>query len=1017
MGETPISGVQWRDSSRRGVCSTSPEGGNGELLSARTGQAPRSIPLGPRTENRGTSTLVGRTEELRRFEDALAAVERGQERLLEVVGEPGIGKTRLLDELCDRGERHGMLVLRAHAAQLESKIPFSLFVNALDDYLATLHPRTLGSITTEQAAELAPVFPSLAGTSDADGERQGEERYRTHRAVRALLELIAAPKPLVLVLDDLHWADDASLELADFLLRQPPRAPTVIALARRSGVMADRWVSAWDAAVRDHGLERMEIGPLARADVHRLLTGLEEDAVDRLFSLAGGNPFYLEQLQAGKSLESIGPRGIGELPEGVPDVVAAALRDELGALPETAQLALRGAAVAGDPFEPDLAATAARLDEPEVLAALDEVASTGLVRATDVPRRFRFRHPIVARSIYEASSEGWRIGAHRRIATLMEKRGEGPLGRAPHVERAAAVGDADAVEVLTAAGHAAAPRAPASAANWFSAALRLIPDSESMAEKRLGLLVAMARSLGAAGRLEEGHAALREALGMLPRDALPVRVEATVACSVVARFLNRHDEACDLLLGLIAELPDDAKGERATLLGSLAALRSLSTDWEDAHARATEALAAAREAEDPALESSATSILAVQELRVANTEEARRLADRAAALIDPLADAALAQRLDAIIWLAWAELYLERIDACVRHATRGAEIARAGQAHLLPLLMVLRSFATYLQGRVPESRDLFREALEITRLTGNREVHAWALSGYADLATCWAEPHVVLGLAGEAVEAAEGCGSQTSAYARLLAARGYLGIGDFEAARREVLAAAGGPELDHVEVWAKPLACMILTRCEVARGDLGAAQAWAQRAREVADAISLPTCNGWAHECQAHIELARGNSGVAAREALAASEALGAMRIGVAATRTFASRALADAGEPEEAARLLRTSYDELDSYGATRFRDEAARELRLLGHRVPRPGTVKGSDETLAGLSEREREVAELVAEGRTNKEVAATLFVSPKTVEKHLARVFEKLGVSKRAAVGARLAELRAEAGSSIG
>ena len=150
--------------------------------------------------------IVGRAAELGQLERSLAELERGRPSALEIEGEPGIGKTRLLSELGARADRRGWLVLGGSASELERDLPFWLFVDALDEYVQGLEPRRIDELGDEACTELAHVFPSLPA---ADAPAQGD-RYRTHRAFCRLLETLAARKPLVLLLDDLHWADGGS---------------------------------------------------------------------------------------------------------------------------------------------------------------------------------------------------------------------------------------------------------------------------------------------------------------------------------------------------------------------------------------------------------------------------------------------------------------------------------------------------------------------------------------------------------------------------------------------------------------------------------------------------------------------------------------------------------------------------------------------------------------------------------------------------------------------------------------
>jgi predicted ATPase len=176
--------------------------------------------------------LVGRTEELSSFDHALSELDRGRSAALELVGEPGIGKTRLLAELAKRADARRHLVLSGSASELEMDLPFWVFVGALDEYVQGLEPRRLEALDDDVRAELAHVFPSLSRFA-AQRPAFQPERYRSHRAVRELLERLTATGPLVLVLDDLHWADSGSVELLGALLRRPPTAAVLIAMGVR----------------------------------------------------------------------------------------------------------------------------------------------------------------------------------------------------------------------------------------------------------------------------------------------------------------------------------------------------------------------------------------------------------------------------------------------------------------------------------------------------------------------------------------------------------------------------------------------------------------------------------------------------------------------------------------------------------------------------------------------------------------------------------------------------------------
>src|SRR4051812_44263468 len=203
-----------------------------------------------------TDQLVGRAEELGSFEQALAEVDSGEAAAIELVGEPGIGKSRLLAEFARHADTQGRLVLAGSASELERDLPFSVFVDALDEYLRGLDPDRLTGLDEDVRTELSHVFPSLSALATAGDVALQHERYRSHRAVRALLEELAKTRSLVLVLDDFHWADSASVELLGALLRRPPAAAVLIALAVRPRQMAERLYTAIERAHREKGVIR-----------------------------------------------------------------------------------------------------------------------------------------------------------------------------------------------------------------------------------------------------------------------------------------------------------------------------------------------------------------------------------------------------------------------------------------------------------------------------------------------------------------------------------------------------------------------------------------------------------------------------------------------------------------------------------------------------------------------------------------------------------------------------------------
>jgi predicted ATPase len=333
-----------------------------------------------------------------------------------------------------------------------------------------------------------------------------------------------------------------------------------------------RLASTLERALRDGHLSRIELDPLTSDEATAMLGRTDPDQrTAALFEESGGNPFYLEQLARSPELAdrlSAGPQVSVDGVQ-VPPLVAAALTEELALLSRRTRRVLEGASVAGDPFEPEMAATAADVSEQEAMEAIDELLAREIIRPTDVPRRFRFRHPIVRRAVYESAPGGWRIGAHERAAEALMARGARVGSRAHHVDISARVGDAAAVATLAEAGRISAQRAPAIAARWFSGALRLLPDSAPY-EERVDLLLANATSLAATGRFGDAHAAILEGLAIVPGEETAVRLKLSATCARVEHLLGRHDDAHARLVTALDSLADATGADAVALMVELA---------------------------------------------------------------------------------------------------------------------------------------------------------------------------------------------------------------------------------------------------------------------------------------------------------------------------------------------------------------------------------------------------------------------------------------------------------------
>jgi DNA-binding CsgD family transcriptional regulator/tetratricopeptide (TPR) repeat protein len=951
--------------------------------------------------------LVGRTEELALIDSALADAEAGASVVLEVAGDPGIGKTRLLTELGSRAEEHRCLVLAGRASELERDLPYWIFVDALDEYLRTVESSWIETLDRSADGELSRIFPALAGAA-APPATVLDERYRVHRAVRTLLEELGGAHPLVLLLDDLHWADPASVDLVGSLIRRPPGARVLMAIALRSRQAPPRLAHVLLDARRTGELIHVEPRPLHEAEVEELLGPDVSPALARqLYDECGGNPFYLDQLARATGaarvdgMEASSSHRAGDVE--LPPAVAVALASELAELSTAARGLLEAAAVIGDPFELNFATATAGMEESDALVALDALLEAGLVHPTDVPRRFRFRHPILRRAVYDATGSAWRHAAHERAARALAAHGETPASRAHHVDQFAALGDRDAIRLFRDAADTSAERAPASAARWYRAALRLLPRNADDADERAALLGHLARVLAGIGQLEESRAALLELLALGSSQTPAQRVRATAACAALEHLLGRHDEAHARLVEALDQLPEQDSAEGAALMLDLAMDAYYTPDYEQMHAWGARALEVAQRLADMPLTAAAHAVICLGDAygnRMASAEahhaEARRL-------VDSLEDDDLTPRLDAVANLGNAEIYLCRYGDAVRHLGRGLVLGRAtGQGQLFPLLTQGLGYTLTLIGRLDEAREHLDGALEAARLVDSPQSVAWAL-----LNSSWATM-----LTGD-LETARRMAEGSSELAREVDANpvtiwstcalGAMLIESGEPARGVdvIRAGAGGPELEDIPGFFRVTVQEWVIAALLTLGRYEEADRAASHAQDWAEATGLALSRAQAARARAAVLLATGDARAAAARALEAAAAADEIdaRIDAARSRTLAGRALHAAGERERAAEVLTAAAETLDDCGAIRYRDEAERELRRLGRRDHRRrGSERSDGEGLAALTARELEIARLVVDRRTNPEIAAELFLSQKTVESHLRNTFRKLGVSSR-------------------
>jgi DNA-binding CsgD family transcriptional regulator len=934
--------------------------------------------------------LVSRTAELERLDAVLDRIlgEDGGSAVVDLAGAAGIGKSRLMAEFCRRARARGMTVLRGRATEYEQHIPYQPFSDAL------------GGLDTEPRTE------------------PKDDRFGLYRSVAKLLAGIAGTGPgrgLVVALDDLHWADPASLELLDHLVRHPPNAPVVMVVARR-----DRQTTTSLAAALTRGIDlgtvlRLDLGPLTeRACVEvlapGLAPGLPPGRAAELYAASDGNPLYfLALLQAGRQARghdsSPHSAGLGSL-----------LLDELTPLTATQRRTAEVVAVLGDHGTAALLAAVTGRDEAGVHADLEALTGRDLLRPAP-GGRWTLRHPVLRALVYEGTDPVLRIRMHGLAAAALADAGAPATERAHHVERSLTGWDPQDVAVLAEAAGRSAATAPASSAHWLGVALGHLPDQPQHAVLRRDLMLRRARVLGVCGGLRESRDLLHEVIAMSPpgeAGAAGVRASAVTLCAAMERYLGRYTEAVALLRRELSRTPGPPPAEALELGLELGSSAPLATAYPQVRAEVARTLGLARSLGDEVAEAGALAIAALGETYEGEMPAAREATDRAARLIDALTDHDLADLCEPLARLGWAEAFLERYADAERHADRGLAVARrGGRLYVLPHLLLCKAQVHLQTLRVGSAVELTEEAEAIARGIGSDELLAFVLANKAH-ALIYALPpgdRTALAVAEEAVAAAGTSTNWWASIASCVLGQTAIHAGDPQRARTAVLH-AGGDDLNNLHPSMRPLILEILVTAAVGTGDPDSATAWAERARKEAEQLDLPAQRASALRSTAQCLLADGDTAAAAAlfEEAAAFAARGGTLLWEAFGLLLGAPVTAAAGHPDRAHAMWARAR-RLAVAGGARQLTGLADAIRPAVSGTPAAGD--GPAALSLSLSPREREIAALVAEGLTSSAIAARLYLSPRTVETHLGRIYRKAGVTSRSALAVLVARTPASDG----
>lgn len=902
--------------------------------------------------------LVGRRPEQTRIVELLSGARRGKSGGLLLRGEAGIGKSALLEFA--RGRARGMTVLHVRGAESERELPFA----ALAELIAPIVDR-IEAVPTRQADALRAA---LALGSEARGER-----FAVFTATLSLLAAAAEDTPQLLLVDDAHWLDEASAGAVAFVARRLEAEGIALLLAARldeidafRGVVPEIVVGGLDAAAgRD----------LLSARGH----DLPDDIVSRLVEATGGNPLAMLET-AGSAAELELAEG-GSIPVLLPEgsVIERAFSRRVASLPEPTRRALALLAIGEreSPATLDAALVAVGLSVRD----LEPAEAIGVIRL--VGGALAFTHPLTRAAAYNAVTAAARRDAHRALARELPAAAQ--AARAWHLAAAAIGPDAEAATALEGAANAARHRGgTVEAASAFARAATLEPD----AGRRLRLLREAAVDFQAVGKLDRSLQLLDEALRLCDDDP-SLRAELQHLRGRALMWVGSPAETLALWLDEAARVETADPARAASMYAEAGIIATMTGDVHDIVDICERAVALAGRVGSIA-ELGATAVLSNGLILQGRARKALPMLERcreAFESADPLAaHAVLVQP------IGHGGIWLERYDEARQVLERVIGAARASSAGgLLPFPLACLSELEFRTGRWTSAYANAAESVRLADELGQANELCFSLVNLAAVEAgqgrdveCRA--HVERARAG-ALEL--GAGSVV-VYCGWVLGLLELGLGRLQAACDELERLAALVESYALRepgvVWWR--ADFIETLIRLKRTD-DAERQLVQLERE-----ARVTGRAWAHVAAARC---RGLLAPAADVEQIFTRALHRHRtLDAPFERARTELCLGERrrrGRHRQAAReALEAALETFERLGAAPWAEHARAELRACGVKS------ESDPERKEALTPQELQVALLVARGATNREAAAALFVSPKTIEFHLANVYRKLGLGSR-------------------
>jgi DNA-binding CsgD family transcriptional regulator len=898
--------------------------------------------------------LIGREAERRAIERLVAGARVGTSGVLLITGEPGIGKTALVDEAAALAA--GLRVLRARGTEAEQEIPFGGLLQLLRPALGELDriPPPQRTALTAALALTTPLEQVVSGV----GRRAPADRFAVGAASLSLICRYAESVPVAIFVDDAQWLDRASAEALLFTARRLVADPIVLVIAARSGAAHP---------LGEADLPQLVLGGVALDAARELVSdrALPVDLVTQVHQMVGGNPLALLELTSDPDqLRRLPP----VLPGPVPQILADAFAARADRLSRPARTALLLAAV-GDG---DLGVVARACTDLQVdIAALAEAEQAALV--TIVDGVVEFRHPLARSAIYASAAPAERRTIHRAVASAVLDADR----RAWHLSEAVlGTDDAVAAALEQAAGHAVERGAHAVAATALERAARLTERPQDQA----GRLVAAGEAAWLAGMPDRADDLLVAALERQP--PLPVMIRAEELRADIAGKCGSPASARDLLLAAAARSVDPQVS-----IGLLSDVVNACFHLGDART----ALRAAQDIEDllTRVDEPGTRTIGLLSGGIARVMAGRGGAEqiREAAGLAPTAELDGDRRWQ--LWSVLAPLFL-RDSATGRVLIHRAMRDRRSRVALgqLPTFLFYLARDEATTDRWADAASSYDEAIRLARETGQTTELAISLAGQAWLAAHRGQAEDCQTLTAEAIDIC------TDRQIHLGMAWSLFALGDLELGRGnpaaavpqyerllEMLAATGmlDPDLSPAPE---------LVEAYLRQGRSEDAQVVGRSFARAAAEKGLP----WSLARAARVTGLLGGEG---REFEAALEwhAQTLDLFETSRTRLVYGSWLRRVRRRVDARIQLRMAVSVFDQLGARTWADLAAAELKATGE-TARRREASTADE----LTPQERQVALLLADGQSIRAAAAGLFLSPKTVEYHLRKVYNKLGIHSR-------------------